>query len=114
MKVLLFLTLIFLAPQVSLAMSCDTIENGKKTICNSYLEMKKSTPSKLKKLCSAGDMDTTYLKIKGVFNSTDCNPKGAIAKCRLRGHDTTFYYSGEMADLKKGCKFFKKAEFIKL
>ncbi|MDC1173914.1 hypothetical protein OAT67_00850 [Bacteriovoracaceae bacterium] len=111
---LILCSILFTLSQFVSAMSCDTIENGKKTMCNSYTHFKKKDPVKLKKLCTAGDMDTPYMKIKGVLNKTECNPKGAIAKCRLRDHDMTIYFSGEMKVLEKGCKFFKKAEFIKL
>jgi hypothetical protein len=104
----------FIIPITGNAMSCLTVENGKKTLCNDYSNSKKKDPNRLKNLCSAGNINVTGLKIINSFSSEGCSHTGSIAKCRINGFDRTIYYSGDLENIKKGCKFFKKAEFIKL
>jgi hypothetical protein len=110
-----FLTLCFvLTSSSSMAMSCVAMENGKKLNCNNYDQLKQKDPSKLQKLCSMGDMDTPYMKMKGIFSKTKCDSTGATAKCKVKGHDTTFYFSNDFASLEKGCKMYPNSEYVKL
>lgn len=96
------------------AESCIALENGVKTLCNDYSNFKKKDPTKLKNLCSSGDLNMGGMIIANTFSNDGCDQKGAIAKCRLRDFDVTIYFTGKLKDLEKGCKVFKSAEFIKL
>lgn len=110
-----FFVVIF--PINSYSMSCTTLENGKKTTCNNYSNLKQKDPAKLAKLCQAGDLQMGKLVIVNKLSQDSCDPTDAIAKCRRHGADITFYYSDISLDLQtieKGCKVFKDAELIKL
>jgi hypothetical protein len=96
------------------ANSCTTVENGKVTLCNNYAKSGAKFAVKQKSFCSKGDLNMAGMIIKNTFKEESCPLKAAIAKCRNRDRDVTIYYSGDMADLKKGCKVFKSASFIKL
>ncbi|MCR9206296.1 MAG: hypothetical protein NXH75_17070 [Halobacteriovoraceae bacterium] len=110
----LFASFFYLFSISSSASSCLTIENGKRTLCNNYNHLKKKDPVKLKKLCSAGNLNMAGMVIKNLYKEEKCPTDGAKAKCILRGQDTTIYYNGEFKDLEKGCKVFKSAVFEKL
>lgn len=61
-----------------------------------------------------GDMDTPYMKIKNTYQEGNCATDGAIGKCSQDGNDLTIYFSGEIADMKKGCGYLKNTVFTKL
>lgn len=113
-RVLALTSLLSLLSFSTSASSCLTIENGKKSLCNNYSHLKKKDPVKLKKLCSAGNIKVTGMVIENIYKEESCPTEGAKAKCILRGHDTTIYYTGDLPDLEKGCKVFKTAVFKKL
>lgn len=111
---LLFVSLFVLTLSTVKAQSCNTFENEKKTICNEYSNFKNKDPKKLTILCSMGNIKAGTKVITNKFSNDSCDPKEAIAKCNRKGKDLTFYYSGKVEDLKKGCTVFKDAKFVEL
>jgi hypothetical protein len=108
MKLLLTITTILLSTS-TLALSCDTLENGVRTICNDYSDS--GNAEQLKKLCAMGNIGTT----KGRFSKAGCNQSNVAAKCVVKSRDVSTYYyerSGLSAEqMEKGCKFFKDGVF---
>lgn len=111
MKFLVGITCILLS-SASFALSCDTYEAGKKTMCNDYDDSGDVT--KLKKLCSMGD----YGSMKGKFSQGPCSESNMVAKCVVPSRKVkTFYYNASdlsAEEMEKGCKFFKDAVFTNI
>ncbi len=113
MKYLTIATFLLLT-NLATANSCLTIQNGKKILCNNYAKAGAEYTTKQEKFCKKGDLNMAGMVIKNQFLAKKCDLTKAVAKCRRKGRDMTVYYNGEIADLEKGCKFFKSAELIKL
>ncbi|OIQ20006.1 MAG: hypothetical protein BM556_05830 [Bacteriovorax sp. MedPE-SWde] len=111
MKLVISFSCILLSSSIH-ALSCDTFENGTKTMCNDYADS--GNASKLKKLCSAGDFRTT----KNKFNNGPCSESNLAAKCVVKSRNvSTFYYKGSdlsAEEMQKGCKFFKDGVFTNI
>ena len=106
------LILVFMMPFFAYstwANHCLTIENGVKSLCNNYAKSDAKYVAKQKKICSRGDLKIAGMVITNKFSTGSCSTEGAIAKCSRKGRDMTIYYTGDMADIEKGCKFFKGA-----
>lgn len=114
MKIQLFSLAILFFGHNAFSQSCLTIQNGTKTLCNNYAYLKNKKEDSLKKLCSLGNIKNQGITVSNKFSKSECDEKGAIAKCSKKGKVLTVYYTGEIKDLERGCGFLKNTEFTKL